>query len=282
MSKDIGAEFSSFLMAYSMEDYYKLSLDDVSDDTINAIYNKNVDKFSVWLKIPQWMRQKYHNKVPAFILEQAAVDPVFTESDALAAEEKMQKQNPYSVIPDYVSASDSYRAAQDIGIAFGVAEIAAINLHYSHLSQKGYTDEESKAISLNSQILKSINHQTDFPPELVKSYQEKIKKETRDIIWNKIYRDKPEKLILIKLVHKQSGIAEPDYMLTDLIKRSVELGHLAELYSLTTHQMYKKLNQEQHTLLEKELKRSHLMPQKSFQQAADALTFIQSRNGRIY
>ena len=116
---DVGTEFTDFLIAYCLEDYNKLSSDSVTSADINAIFAKHKAKFDAWRKIPQWQRDKYYNKVPEELLEKAALDPNFTDAEAIENEKKYLIPLPNKNILEKYKQNIEYRkVTQDSMIVY--------------------------------------------------------------------------------------------------------------------------------------------------------------------
>ena len=131
---DVGTEFTDFLKAYGLSDFYKLTKPSITDAEINTIFARYKANFDAWRKIPSQFKDAYGRAAP-YMIEKAKNDPNFTESDAQKArEEHRQRTNPYSPIPD-VLAKDPFFDSFSIT----PAHVAAWKCMKNNLMKKDYT-----------------------------------------------------------------------------------------------------------------------------------------------
>ena len=152
---DVGTEFTDFLKAYGLSDFYKLTKPSVSDAEINTIFARYKADFDAWRKIPAKYKDAYGRAAP-YMIEKAKQDPNFTESDAQKArEEHRENINPYSPIPKDLENHPLYNDLLSHGQKITPAHIAAMKIAADRLRNAGYSDHVAQKVGQES-ILRDI------------------------------------------------------------------------------------------------------------------------------
>lgn len=256
---DVGTEFTDFLRAYCLEDYNKLSSDSVTSADINAIFAKHKAKFDAWRKIPQWQRDKYYNKVPEELLEKAALDPNFTDAEAIENEKKyLHKGNPYSPIPEILEESVFYHEILNIGVQITPAHIAAMKLAADQFNRSGYTARTSEQLSMETIFNKALfekyaevsQDKTLSLPEQreQKARLEQLIDESRlrrvDIALEDVKQNQPERALMLTLRNMQKGKIDRQQALPEIdmyVKRIISLERMDLLASKMNESLYQKV-----------------------------------------
>ncbi len=256
---DVGTEFTDFLRAYCLEDYNKLSSDSVTSADINAIFAKHKAKFDAWRKIPQWQRDKYYNKVPEELLEKAAKDPNFTETDAIENEEKyLHKNNPYSPIPEVLEESVFYHEILNIGVQITPAHIAAMKLAADQFNRNGYSAKTSEQLSMETIFNKALfERYAEISQDKTLSLSEQREQKARleqlidesrlrrvDIAFEDVKQNQPERALMLTLRSMQRGKIDRQQALPEIdayVKRIIESERMDLLAAKMNESLYQKV-----------------------------------------
>jgi len=268
---DVGEEFTDFLKAYGLSDYYKLSSSSVTDAEINVIFARHKANFDAWRKVPFEFRDAY-GRIPPYLLEKAKHDPNFTATDAQLAKMDHDKAiNPYSPIPSSLADHPIYQDLLAHGIIMTPAHIAAMRLLEDEMRRAGYSNTTAEAVSQNSILRKGLFEErrnlsqnsslTDYQLAELKRIDTQIdttrrqddmrKKEDASI-------NQPERMLMHTLRDlKRREISKNDASaLTDLyLKQIVATNRQSLLGAEMGKSLYQKiLKAEQRQLLEETLK----------------------------
>ena len=155
---DFGDAFLDFLKAYGYTSSLNaLDTDATSQARVNAIFARHKNSFDSWMKCPEWLKDKYHGKIPYDILAKAAADPNFTETDAVRADIEHQKNNnPYSVVPDALREHPMYEPLCSCGAKFTAEQVAARKLVQQTYTRGGYSQKNAQAIAIEQAIRKAL------------------------------------------------------------------------------------------------------------------------------
>lgn len=146
---DFGDAFVDFLKAYGhISSLNALDASDTSQARVNAVFARHKSSFDAWMKCPDWLKNKYHGKIPYAILTKAASDPNFTEDDAYRVDVEYQKgKAPYSVVPDTLSESPAYEPLCTCGAKFTAAHVAAMKLMSETYARNHYSYENAQKVA---------------------------------------------------------------------------------------------------------------------------------------
>lgn len=256
---DVGTEFTDFLKAYCLEDYNKLSSESVTDAEINAIFSKHKSKFDAWRKIPQWQRDKYFNKVPEPLLDKAARDPNFTETDAIENEQRyLEKKNPYSPIPEALENHPCYPQLLEQGIKITPAHIAVMKLAADEICRRGYSAQAAEELSVEKVFRKALFEQREqILGDSTLSAQEKEQKlqengkqldgtllRTLDVAKEDLKVNQPERMLLRTLRDMQMGKIDQEQALPEIdmyVKRIILMDRMDVLAMKMNESLYQKV-----------------------------------------
>lgn len=62
------SDFERFLYANYPDDYRRATVEDVPDDVLTAILSRHARHYQIWNEIPEWIKNIYHDKLPAEVL----------------------------------------------------------------------------------------------------------------------------------------------------------------------------------------------------------------------
>ena len=168
---DTGTEFLNFLKANHPEDYSKLSSDSVSDSLVNAVFSKHRENFETWMKVPEWIRNKYNGRVPEDIMEAARTDPNLTDAEI----KNIENNRPEEKLANMM---------QNIG--FTAADYAAAAIIAKAIADKGYSTKAAQNLAYTRQI--RLKLAADNPSKLTPE-QKKMWRETREYDHKTIKKD---------------------------------------------------------------------------------------------
>lgn len=212
---DTGTEFLNFLKANHPEDYSKLSSDSVSDSLVNAVFSKHRERFETWMKVPEWIRNKYNGRVPEDILAAARTDPNLTEAEV----KNIENNRPEEKLADMM---------QNVG--FTAADYTAAAIIAKAITDKGYSTKAAQNLAYTRQIRHKLA--ADNPSKLTPE-QKKMWCETREYDHKTIKKDwcenQPERMAvhLLKQLNrgkfdKEAALPQLDSLLNKIIQQKRE------------------------------------------------------------
>lgn len=159
---DFGDAFVDFLKAYGhISSLNALDASDTSQARVNAVFARHKSSFDAWMKCPDWLKNKYHGKIPYVILTKAASDPNFTEDDAYRVDVEYQKgKAPYSVVPDTLRENPAYEPLCTCGAKFTVAHVAAMKLMSEMYARNHYSYENAQKVAAEYAVRAALLEQT--------------------------------------------------------------------------------------------------------------------------
>lgn len=235
---DFGDAFLDFLKAYGYTSSLNaLDTDATSQARVNAIFARHKDSFDSWMKCPEWLKDKYHGKIPYDILAKAAADPNFTETDAIKADLEHQKPvNPYSVVPNALREHPMYEPLCSCGAKFTAEHIAAMKLIEQSYKHGGYSQKNAQAIAIEQAIRKALFAQraaieadkTLSDEERVKQLAENAQKisasrEREGSIKGNELENHPERAVICMLNDMQRGLLKREDVTHKISKKIQEL-----------------------------------------------------------
>lgn len=255
---DTGTDFLYFLKANYPEDYGKLASDSVSDSLVNTVFSKHREHFETWMKVPQWIRDKYNGKVPENILEVARTDPNLTDHEIKNIERNRPNEN-YSVNLD--------------NLAFNISDYASIAAIAQQISQKGYSEQSARNLAYARQIRRKLLEDSSI--KLTPKQKKQLWLETRQNDQKNIKKDwcenQPERMAIHLLKQLNCGKIDKNQALPQLdilFKKIAEQDHgeaLAEQLK-QPQSRFKHYKSDTRELLS-ELVKSHRIPLTPLQKA---------------
>ena len=238
---DTGNEFLRFLKANHPDDYSKLSSDSVSDSLVNAVFTKHQSHFENWQKVPEWIRNKYADRVPSDILQAASTDPNLTDAE-IRNLEAGRYGGSYSVKPD-----DLNFKPEDFGAIMANAHIIA---------DKGYSAEAASSLAYAKQIRQKLK--TDPSLKLPQDQRKQLWRETRENDRKTIKKDwcenQSEKMAvhILKQLNRghmdmETALPQLDMMIKNIKEKNLEDSFKA--YIQTPQSGFQRLKPEVKSLL---------------------------------
>lgn len=227
---DVGVEFTNYLKAYALEDYYKLCGDKVEDSLMSAIYAKHHSQFDAWLKVPEQYRV-YGRVYPPEVLEQAKRDPNFTEADAEKAKKQAEeKKSPYSLEPYGLADYPAYKDLSAQGFHLTPHHIAIMMLIKEDTYKRGYSLEASEKFSAQTLFIRAYEQLPQTPENKQKRRQlqeERLKNLKEDLI-----KSQPERAfirLLRDVKNKKTSAYTATPVLNEYMQNIVHLNRIENL-----------------------------------------------------
>lgn len=249
---DTGSEFIEYLKAYDVEAFNKVSADSATDALINSVIAKHKDKFEVWQKVPEWLRDKYNNRVPENILDMAKNGVPLTQENINTATGNSDSAKSALQPADFNPSLELATA-----VVFTAADIAAIKYMSEQIALKGYGPEASDKLAASKQIRHKLAEQLKDTSGKAKEQLSADWRKTRESDFKTIKQDwirnQPEKMFvhLVKELHRgkidaQTAIPQLDVLLNkvneqgrqqQLVTALQEPQSMAKHYSESTKSM---------------------------------------------
>ena len=249
---DTGSEFIEYLKAYDVEAFNKVSADSATDALINSVIAKHKDKFEVWQKVPEWLRDKYNNRVPENILDMAKSGVPLTQENINTATGNSDSAKSALQPADFNPSLELATA-----VVFTAADIAAIKYMSEQIALKGYGPEASDKLAASKQIRHKLAEQLQDTSVKAKGQISADWRKTRESDFKTIKQDwirnQPEKMFvhLVKEMHRgkidaQTAIPQLDVLLNkvneqgrqqQLVTALQEPQSMAKHYSESTKSM---------------------------------------------
>jgi len=102
---DCSTDFERFLYANYPDDYRRATAKDVPDDVIEAILSKHARHYEIWRHIPEWIKDRYRDRLPRELLNGNETVKAFVE------EEKHAKQQEEKETADLIGFGTALLAA---------------------------------------------------------------------------------------------------------------------------------------------------------------------------
>jgi len=122
-------EFMEFLRTNHPTDYLKACDEDVKPETLNRIFGDYSAYFSIWVKVPQSIRDAFYGKLPVEIIELASQGKIDDLRNIEAHRPPEDKSVYIPPAPEDVMATELFAAA----FLAGYSEAAAYTLAQNHL-----------------------------------------------------------------------------------------------------------------------------------------------------
>lgn len=61
-------DFLRFLKANYPDEYRRASVDNVKEDVVNAIMSRHASHYEIWRRVPEWVKNRYADRLPAEVL----------------------------------------------------------------------------------------------------------------------------------------------------------------------------------------------------------------------
>lgn len=249
---DTGSEFIEYLKAYDPEAFSKVSADSATDALINSVIAKHKNKFEVWKKVPEWLRDKYNNRVPENILDMAKSGVPLTQENINTATGNSDSAKSALQPADFNPSLELATA-----VVFTAADIAAIKYMSEQIALKGYGPEASDKLAASKQIRHKLAEQLQDTSVKAKEQISADWRKTRESDFKTIKQDwirnQPEKMFvhLVKELHRgkidaQTAIPQLDVLLNkvneqgrqqQLVTALQEPQSMAKHYSESTKSM---------------------------------------------
>lgn len=196
---DVGTEFIEYLKANDPESFSKVSSDSVTDALVNSIVAKHKETFDIWKKTPEWLRDKYTNKIPGEVLN------LVKQGVKLTPENITDLQTSYA--NNYVQpkpADFDVNVDLDTDIVFAAADIAAMKSIADAIGKKGYSEKAASQLATLRQIRLHLHKQ------LQQASSEQRKKLRED--WRKT------RMHDIKTIKKDWAQQQPERLFVHILK----------------------------------------------------------------
>ena len=151
---EVGTEFIEYLKAHDPEAFSQVSSDSATEALVNSIVAKHKDTFDIWKKTPEWLRDKYANKIPDEVLD------LVKQGVKLTPENITDLQTSYAnnyVQPKPADLGVNFDLNTDI--VFAAADIATMKSIADTIGKKGYSEKAASQLATLRQIRLHLHEQ---------------------------------------------------------------------------------------------------------------------------
>ena len=136
----VDSEFLHFLETNFPSDFMKISVDDAKDDVLYSILQKHQEKYRIWNKIPQWIKNYYNDRLPPEIwtIHEPYNEFVQTLEQVLLQANVYDGSRVNNIIYDSEYARELYKKYRDVGYSeVNTAKMIQISVKDKELFESG-------------------------------------------------------------------------------------------------------------------------------------------------
>ena len=117
-------DFLRFLRANYPDEFRRASVNDVKEDVVNSIMSRHANHYAIWQRIPEWVKNRYADKIPVEVLSGLETPEDFT-----------QKEIEHFTAPESIRSAAVETAAMFLAIGFSSKSSAKLSEQRAYRAQ---------------------------------------------------------------------------------------------------------------------------------------------------